>query len=32
MINGQKKEWDKLPLKNTGVAERFAMISLSRLI
>jgi len=32
MNKEQKKEWDKLPLRNAGVGERFGMISLGKLI
>ena len=32
MNKEQKREWDKLPLRSSGVSERFGIISLSKLI
>jgi hypothetical protein len=32
MSEEQKNEWDKLPLRNAGIGERFGMISLGKLI
>ncbi len=32
MSNAQKREWDKLPLRSTGIGERYAFIGLGKLL
>lgn len=32
MTEKEKKEWDKLPLRNSGVGERYNLIGLGKLV